>query len=95
MTQNLQNETCSVRIAPKIRLEIEIPKTASNEVLIKVHAAGINPVDTYIRAGQYLPSRLPALPYTPGGDVCGEVVEVGSDVSEFSIGDKGMVQSYL
>lgn len=59
--------------------------------MIKVHAAGINPVDTYIRAGQYLPSRLPSLPYTPGGDVCGEVVEVGSDVSEFSIGDKGKV----
>ena len=75
----------------RIRLEIEIPKAASNEVLIKVHAAGINPVDTYIRAGQYIPSRLPALPYTPGGDVCGEVVEVGSDVSEFSIGDKGKV----
>ena len=91
MTQNLQNEKLSLRIAPKIRLEIEIPKAASNEVLIKVHAAGINPVDTYIRAGQYLPSRLPALPYTPGGDVCGEVVEVGADVSEFSIGDKGRI----
>ena len=79
----------------RIRLEIEIPKAASNEVLIKVHAAGINPVDTYIRAGQYIPSRLPALPYTPGGDVCGEVVEVGSDVSEFSIGDKGKVWPLL
>ena len=77
----------------RIRSEIEIPKAASNEVLIKVHAAGINPVDTYIRAGQYIPSRLPALPYTPGGDVCGEVVEVGADVSEFSIGDKGMVRT--
>ena len=55
----------------RIRSEIEIPKTASNEVLIKVHAAGINPVDTYIRTGQYIPSRLPALPYTLGGDVCG------------------------
>ena len=77
----------------RIRSEIEIPKAASNEVLIKVHAAGINPVDTYIRAGQYIPSRLPALPYTPGGDVCGEVVEVGADVSEFSIGVKSMVRT--
>ena len=77
----------------RIRSEIEIPKAASNEVLIKVHAAGINPVDTYIRAGQYIPSRLPALPYTPGGDVCGEVVEVGADVSQFSIGDEGMVRT--
>ena len=77
----------------RIRSEIEIPKAASNEVLIKVHAAGINPVDTYIRAGQYIPSRLPALPYTPGGDVCGEVVEVGADVNQFSIGDEGMVRT--
>ena len=38
-----------------------------------------------------MPTYLPTLPYTPGGDVCGEVVEIGSDVSEFSIGDKGCV----
>ena len=75
----------------EIFLEINIPKVESNEVLIKVRAAGINPLDTYIRSGQFMPTYLPTLPYTPGGDVCGEVVEVGSDVSEFSIGDKGCV----
>ena len=51
-------------------------------------AAGINPVDTYIRSGNYIPSRLPSLPYTPGGDVCGEVVEIGDEVTEFVVGDK-------
>ena len=38
-----------------------------------------------------MPTYLPTLPYTPGGDVCGEVVEIGADVTEFSIGDKGCV----
>ena len=38
-----------------------------------------------------MPAYLPTLPYTPGGDVCGEVVEIGADVSEFCIGDKGWV----
>ena len=75
----------------KIFSEIKIPKVERNEVLIKVHAAGINPLDTYIRSGQFMPTYLPTLPYTPGGDVCGEVVEIGSDVTEFSIGDKGCV----
>ena len=95
MTRDFQLDTKRLNCTQllRIRSEIEIPKAASNEVLIKVHAAGINPVDTYIRAGQYIPSRLPALPYTPGGDVCGEVVEVGADVSQFSIGDEGMVRT--
>ena len=50
-------------------------------------AAGINPVDTYIRSGNYLPERLPTLPYTPGGDVSGIVTKIGNNVKEFKVGD--------
>ena len=47
---------------------------------------GVNPVETYIRAGTY--ARLPELPYTPGNDGAGVVEQVGSDVSEFKAGDR-------
>jgi NADPH:quinone reductase and related Zn-dependent oxidoreductases len=51
-----------------------------------MHAIGINPVETYIRAGTY--ARLPELPYTPGNDGAGVVEQVGADVSEFKAGDR-------
>lgn len=47
-------------------------------MLIRVHACGVNPVETYIRAGVY--SRKPTLPYTPGTDVAGVVENVGEGV---------------
>ena len=59
--------------------EIADPEPGPSQILVSVKAAGINPVDTYIRSGNYLPSRLPKLPYTPGGDVCGVVEAVGAD----------------
>lgn len=48
------------------------------QVLIRVHACGVNPVETYIRAGAY--ARKPSLPYTPGSDVAGVVEAVGDGV---------------
>jgi len=59
---------------------------AAGQVLVDVKAAGVNPVDTYIRSGQY--STLPPLPYTPGSDAAGIVAGVGSDVHEFKAGDR-------
>lgn len=53
------------------------------QVLIKVHACGINPVDTYIRSGSH--KRKPTLPYTPGTDVAGVVEEVGEHVTAFKV----------
>ena len=47
--------------------------------VIKVHACGVNPVETYIRNGTY--ARLPKLPYIPGFEGSGVVVEVGENVS--------------
>ena len=66
--------------------EIPVPKPAGGQILIRVHAAGINPVETYIRAGTY--ARLPPLPYTPGSDGAGVVEAVGDGVRIFSTGDR-------
>lgn len=52
-------------------------------MLIRVHACGVNPVETYIRAGTYI--RKPTLPYTPGGDVAGTVETVGEGVTSVKV----------
>ncbi len=54
-----------------------------NQVLIRVHAAGINPVETYIRSGTY--PRLPDLPYVPGSDSAGTIERVGDEVTKFKV----------
>lgn len=65
--------------------DIDTPKPGIGEVLVKNEAIGVNPVDTYIRAGMY--PVLPSLPYTPGMDAAGTVVEVGDEVNSFKKGD--------
>jgi NADPH2:quinone reductase len=62
------------------------PKPGAGEVLVRVHAAGVNPVDAYIRSGTY--ARKPALPYIPGSDGAGEVETAGADVKSFTHGDR-------
>ncbi len=62
------------------------PKPGAGEVLVRVHAAGVNPVDAYIRSGTY--ARKPALPYIPGSDGAGEVDSVGANVTGFKHGDR-------
>src|SRR5580765_7577389 len=66
--------------------EVPTPHPGPSEVLVRMHAIGINPVETYIRAGTY--ARLPTLPYTPGNDGAGVVEQVGADASEFKTGDR-------
>jgi NADPH:quinone reductase len=66
--------------------EVPTPQPGPNEVLVRIRAAGVNPVETYIRAGTY--ARLPELPYTPGNDGAGVVEQIGADVSEFKVGDR-------
>ena len=65
--------------------EVVTPQPAPGQVLIRMHAIGVNPVETYIRAGTY--ARLPALPYTPGNDGAGVVEQIGDSVTEFKPGD--------
>jgi NADPH:quinone reductase len=60
------------------------PVAGPGQVLVKVRFAGVNPVDTYIRAGAY--ATKPALPYTPGGDGAGEVIAVGPGVTGIATG---------
>ncbi|NXE25293.1 QOR oxidoreductase, partial [Ardeotis kori] len=70
----------------KLQSDILIPDPEENQVLIKVHACGVNPVETYIRSGSY--ARKPALPYTPGSDVAGVIEGVGKHVTAFKKGDR-------
>lgn len=59
---------------------------APGQVLVQIKAAGVNPVDTYIRSGIY--ARKPALPYTPGIDGAGIVTAVGEGVTHIAVGDR-------
>ncbi|XP_060088010.1 quinone oxidoreductase [Heteronotia binoei] len=70
----------------KLQSEVSLPVPKANQVLIKVHTCGINPVETYIRSGTY--SRKPALPYTPGSDVTGVIEAVGEHVTTFKNRDR-------
>ena len=66
--------------------EVPTPQPGPGEVLVRMHATGVNPVETYIRAGKY--ARLPKLPYTPGNDGAGVVHQAGANVTEFKAGDR-------
>jgi len=62
------------------------PKPGAGDVLVRIRAAGVNPVETYIRSGNY--ARKPELPFTPGGDGAGEVAAVGEGVKRVKPGDR-------
>lgn len=61
--------------------EVPTPKPGPGQVVIRVRAAGVNPVETYIRSGSY--AVKPELPYTPGSDCAGIIEAVGEGVVEF------------
>ena len=65
--------------------EVPIPQPGPGQVLVHVHAAGVNPYDTYMRSGGYA-DRNPKLPYTPGSDAAGVVESVGPDTDGFERG---------
>ena len=64
--------------------EIPTPKPGPGQVLVRVHAAGVNPYDTYMRNGTY--AVKPLLPYTPGSDAAGVIEAVGEGVTRFKPG---------
>jgi len=66
--------------------EVSTPKPAPGQVLVRVHAVGVNPYDTYMRNGTY--AIKPELPYTPGSDAAGTVDAVGDGVKKFRLGDR-------
>ena len=73
---------------PEVMSLEEVPdlQPGPGQVVVTVKAAGVNPVDTYIRSGQY--AKRPALPYTPGMDSGGVVASVGEGVSGVAVGDR-------
>ena len=66
--------------------EIPTPKPASGQVLVRIHAAGVNPYDTYMRAGTY--AIKPPLPYTPGSAAAGVIEAIGNEVKKVKPGDR-------
>lgn len=66
--------------------EIPTPKPAAGQVLVRIHGAGVNPYDTYMRAGTY--AIKPPLPYTPGSDAAGVIEAVGAGVTKAKPGDR-------
>uniref|UniRef100_A0A3Q1IG99 Enoyl reductase (ER) domain-containing protein n=1 Tax=Anabas testudineus TaxID=64144 RepID=A0A3Q1IG99_ANATE len=70
----------------KLCSDVKVPQAGHRQVLIRVHACGVNPVETYIRAGMF--ARRPNLPYTPGDDAAGVVEAVGEGVAALKAGDR-------
>ncbi|CAL5388090.1 unnamed protein product [Camellia sinensis] len=69
-------------------VEVPVPAPKKKEVLIKIEAASLNPIDWKIQKGMLRPLYPWKFPHVPGTDVAGEVVEVGSGVETFKAGDK-------
>jgi alcohol dehydrogenase len=68
--------------------EMPDPKVREDDVLVQVHAAGVNPVDSKIRNGEFKSFLRYRLPFILGHDVAGVVVRVGSRVRRFKPGDQ-------
>jgi NADPH:quinone reductase-like Zn-dependent oxidoreductase len=67
--------------------DIPRPAIKPDELLVRVHAAGLNPIDTMIPKGSFKPILRFQLPATLGSDLAGVVVETGSQVTRFKVGD--------
>ena len=72
----------------KVNTEAAKPTVGEGQVLVEVHAASLNPLDTAIRQGYMQQIMALAFPITLGGDFAGVVVEVGEGVSDFKVGDE-------
>jgi len=66
--------------------DVPDPTPGPGQVLVHVHAAGVNPFDTYMRTGNY--AIKPPLPYTPGADAAGVIEAIGSDVRGWTVGTR-------
>lgn len=66
--------------------EVPDPAAGKGQVRVRIHAVGVNPYDTYMRAGGY--AIKPDLPYTPGADAAGIIDQVGGDAGNWKAGDR-------
>ncbi len=73
--------------------EVPDPKPGPGQVVIRIRAVGVNPVEAYVRTGTY--AFKPNLPYTPGNDAAGEVVKIGPEVKRFKAGDRVFITASI
>jgi len=80
---------------PEVLRLMEVPdlEISAGQILVRLHAIGVNPVETYIRAGTY--ANKPLLPYTPGNDGAGIVEAVGKEVQAVNPGDRVFLSGSL
>lgn len=68
--------------------KVELPELGEHQVLVKVHATSVNPIDWKLREG-YLAQMMPwEFPITLGWDVAGEIAAIGSEVKNWQVGQK-------
>lgn len=72
--------------------EVADPQPGPGQVVVRVHAVGVNPVETYIRSGIY---PKPPTPYTPGNDAAGVIEAVGPEVTQVAVGDRVYIAGSL
>ena len=91
-----EGNSCAEFGGPEVMRIEEVPdlKPGPGQVGVRVHAAGVNPVDTYIRTGTY-GARKPALPYTPGMDAAGVVSAIGQGITQAAVGDRVYIAGTL
>lgn len=70
--------------------ELDKPPCGPNQVLVEVAAAGVNPIDRRLRAGELQEYIQRTFPVVPGFDVAGRIAEVGSEVADWRVGDEIM-----
>ncbi len=73
---------------PGFRDDLPDPAPAGNEVLVRVHASSVNPVDMWIAAGALAEMAEHEFPVVLGRDYAGVVEQAGADVSRFAVGDE-------
>ena len=73
--------------------EVPPPQAGQGQVVVRNHAVGVNPVDTYLRSNT--DNRGPKLPYTPGSDSAGVIEAVGAGVTSVKAGDRVYVGGTL
>ena len=69
------------------RVELPIPQPEAGQVLVRIHASGVNPIDYKIRLGEAT-YAMPELPAVLGTDMAGVVTAVGEGVTHFNVGDE-------
>jgi NADPH:quinone reductase-like Zn-dependent oxidoreductase len=73
---------------PALRNDIAEPRVGENEVLVRVHASSVNPVDVFIAAGALKEMAEHEFPVTLGRDYAGVIEQIGSSVSRYQVGDE-------